>query len=174
MAERTAPNLTPWLREWGDAMDRHPGGEHRSAIKPMQGFLPLHNVVETSGMDVDMDVHLEKTVESYDWHFIFALYDAPLDTSLAEWVDIYRRHSDPILLDRMFPFLEKQPFRISCRVTVQISSGDHVNLRLGVRMLRLERGEEQKDVALLNAANIVALTPDGAQYHRIVAHWSER
>ncbi|GHG89065.1 hypothetical protein [Streptomyces lanatus] len=143
------------------------------SVRLMQGFLPLREVVDTGGMDIDLDVDLEKTIDSHDWRMIFALFDAPSDASLEEFVEIYRSNPDKTLLDRMFPFLGKRRSTISCRVTVHISGGENLTLRLGVRVLRLQQRGQTKDVALLNTANFVALTPDGSPYDGMVAHCSE-
>ncbi|MGI5171625.1 hypothetical protein ACQEU3_45500 [Spirillospora sp. CA-253888] len=148
--------------------------ERKSDVKIFQGFHPLRDVVETGGMEIDLEVKLEKTVETHDWHLLFALYDVPLDSSLSTWVEKCRNHPDVTLLDRVFPFLAERQFSASCRVTVHIPAGERLKLRLGARVLRLQLGDERKDATLFNAANIVAYTADGTQYHEITARCSER
>ncbi|XVQ07151.1 hypothetical protein ACQP1W_31560 [Spirillospora sp. CA-255316] len=146
--------------------------QQQPVVKILQGFQPLHDVVETGGMDLELEVQLKKTVQSYDWKMIFALYDVPFEASLVDWVKAYKENSDRCLLDRMFSFLVERQISASCRVTISIQSGDRLKLRLGARVLRMQLNGEHKDATLLNAANIVALTADGTPYNQISVHCS--
>jgi len=141
----------------------------RSSVEVFQGFLPISTVIDTGGMNIDVDVTLEKTFRSYDWEMIYALYGVPLDADLNTWVEAHKAYPDQLLIDRMFPFIAEREFSLSCKVTIHVTSDQRLKLRLGARVIRLQVGDIRKDAPLLNAADIVAVTSGGVPYDQITA-----
>lgn len=147
-------------------------GDVPSAIEVFQGFYPFGNVIDVGGMTIDLETKINKSIGAYDWHMIFALYGAPTSAHLDDWIVRHHSYQDKTLIDRMFPFIEKRQFTISCNVIVHVSGIEKLKLRLGVRVLRLQMAEMQKDAPILNAANIVAYTSGGVQYDGITVSCS--
>jgi len=137
------------------------------AVEIFQGFRPISTIIDTGGMNVDLDVTLEKTLLSYDWEMLYALYGVPPDAALDAWVTAHKAYPDQFLIERMFPFIRERSFHISCKVTIHVTGDQRVKLRLGARVIRLQSGGIRKDVPLLNSADIVAVTSDGTPYDRI-------
>lgn len=149
-------------------------GNSPSVVKVFQGFHPFSNVIETSGMTIDLELDLNKSIVSYDWHMMFALYGVPTNARLDDWIGMHRSYQDKLLIDRMFPFIKEREFAIRCKVIVHASGTEKLKLRVGSRVLRLQMGDVQKDAPILNAANIVAFTSDGTQYDGITVSCSDR
>jgi len=138
-----------------------------SAVKTFQGFRPLSNVIETGGMTIDLEIDINATIESHNWHLIFALYGTPTNASLNDWIGMHKSYPDKLLIDRIFPFIEKRQFALACKVIIHISGREKLRLQVGSRVLRLQMKDIQKDALILNGANIVARTSDGMQYDDI-------
>lgn len=147
-------------------------GNAPSAVKISQGFRPFSNVIDVGGITIDLETTINKSIETYDWSMIFALYGTPTNAHLDDWIVSHKSYQDKKLIDRMFPFIQKRQFTISCKVIIHVSSTKKLKLRLGARVLRLQIAEVQKDAYILNAANIVAYTSDGVQYNEITVSCS--
>jgi hypothetical protein len=153
----------------GDSADE---GRPPSAVEVFQGVHFFSNVIDVSGATADVETTIDKKMDAFDWHMIFALYGTPVNARLDDWIERHRHYEDKTLIDRMFPFIGKRQFTLSCKVTIRVSGPERLKLRLGARVLRLRMAEAQKDAPILNAANIVAVTSSGVQYDAITVSCS--